>query len=73
AYLDSLAQAYLAGRDPRDPLVSPLFADLAGLPPVLIQVGSAETLLDDPSGPGRFPPCAYWISPGACHERAKHG
>jgi acetyl esterase/lipase len=28
-------------------LVSPLFADLAGLPPVLIQVGSAETLLDD--------------------------
>jgi monoterpene epsilon-lactone hydrolase len=47
AYLDSLAQAYLAGHDPRDPLVSPLFADLAGLPPVLIQVGSAETLHDD--------------------------
>lgn len=47
AYLDSLAQAYLAGQDPRDPLASPLFADLAGLPPVLIQVGSAETLLDD--------------------------
>ncbi len=47
AYLDSLAQAYLAGHDPRDALVSPLFADLAGLPPVLIQVGSAETLLDD--------------------------
>ena len=47
AYLDSLAQAYLDGRDPGDALVSPLFADLAGLPPVLIQVGSAETLLDD--------------------------
>ena len=32
---------------PRTPLASPLFADLTGLPPVLIQVGSAETLLDD--------------------------
>jgi len=47
AYLDSLAQAYLAGHDVRDPLASPLFADLAGLPPVLVQVGAAETLLDD--------------------------
>jgi acetyl esterase/lipase len=46
-YLHGLADAYLAGHDPRDPLVSPLYADLAGLPPVLVQVGSAETLLDD--------------------------
>ncbi len=46
-YLHELAAAYLAGHDPRDPLVSPLHADLAGLPPVLIQVGSSETLLDD--------------------------
>ncbi len=46
-YLASLAAAYLAGHDPRDPLVSPLFADLAGLPPLLISVGSDETLLDD--------------------------
>lgn len=46
-YLRELAEAYLAGHDPRDPLVSPLGADLAGLPPTLIQVGSAETLLDD--------------------------
>ncbi len=46
-YLDSLATAYLAGQDARDPLVSPLFADLAGLPPLLISVGSDETLLDD--------------------------
>jgi acetyl esterase/lipase len=30
-----------------DPLISPLFSDLHGFPPVLIQVGSAETLLDD--------------------------
>ncbi len=46
-YLQELADAYLAGQDPSAPLVSPLNADLAGLPPVLVQVGSAETLLDD--------------------------
>ncbi len=38
---------YLAGADPRTPLASPLFADLHGLPPLLIQVGDAEILLDD--------------------------
>ena len=40
---------YLAdtGRDPADPLVSPLYADLRGLPPMLIHVGSDETLRDD--------------------------
>lgn len=38
---------YMAGGDPKDPLASPLYADLSGLPPVLIQVGDAETLLDD--------------------------
>jgi len=47
AYLDELAAAYLAGTDAANPLVSPLRADLAGLPPLLVQVGSAETLLDD--------------------------
>jgi monoterpene epsilon-lactone hydrolase len=46
-YLEELASAYLAGADPANPLVSPLNADLAGLPPLLLQVGSAETLLDD--------------------------
>ncbi len=46
-YLSELARAYLAGADPAGPLVSPLHADLEGLPPMLIQVGSAETLLDD--------------------------
>jgi epsilon-lactone hydrolase len=30
-----------------DPRVSPLYADLRGFPPILVQVGSAETLLDD--------------------------
>ncbi len=46
-YLDELAAAYAPGIDRKDPRVSPLYADLAGLPPTLIQVGSAETLLDD--------------------------
>jgi epsilon-lactone hydrolase len=47
-YLNELAQAYLpTGMDWKDPRVSPLYADLRGFPPVLIQVGSAETLLDD--------------------------
>jgi acetyl esterase/lipase len=41
------AQHYLAGQSPRTPLAAPLYADLSGLPPLLIQVGSAETLLDD--------------------------
>jgi monoterpene epsilon-lactone hydrolase len=42
-----LGQTYLAGSDPRDPKASPLYADLNGLPPLLIQVGDCETLLDD--------------------------
>jgi epsilon-lactone hydrolase len=47
-YLGELADAYLpAGTDRKDPQVSPLYADLKGLPPTLIQVGSAETLLAD--------------------------
>ena len=48
AYLEELAEAYVpASVDRGDPLISPLFADLAGFPPLLIQVGSAETLLSD--------------------------
>jgi monoterpene epsilon-lactone hydrolase len=42
-----MAQQYLGDRDRRMPLASPLYADLHGLPPLLIQVGSAEVLLDD--------------------------
>jgi len=41
------AKAYLGGADPRTPLAAPLYADLTGLPPLLIHVGSSETLLDD--------------------------
>jgi monoterpene epsilon-lactone hydrolase len=48
AYLEELATAYVpAGMARNDPRISPLFADLHGLPPTLVQVGSAETLLDD--------------------------
>ena len=39
--------AYVAGADPSDPLISPVFADLRGLPPLLIQGGSHEILLSD--------------------------
>ena len=46
-YLDDLARQYLQGADPADLRASPLFADLRGLPPLLLQVGTAETLLDD--------------------------
>ncbi len=45
--LQWMAGLYLAGKDPKSPLAAPLHADLKGLPPVLVQVGSAETLLDD--------------------------
>ena len=38
---------YTAGHDPALPLISPIFADLSGLPPLIIQAGSHEVLLDD--------------------------
>jgi monoterpene epsilon-lactone hydrolase len=48
SYLEELASAYAGAADGRgDPLISPLFANLQGFPPTLIQVGSAETLIDD--------------------------
>ncbi len=47
-YLGELADAYApAPIDRKDPLISPLFSDLRGFPPTLIQIGSAETLLAD--------------------------
>ena len=42
-----MAKAYLGASDARTPLASPLYADLRGLPPLLIQAGTAEVLLDD--------------------------
>ena len=47
-YLNELADAYLpAGMDRKDARVSPLYADFRNFPPMLLQVGSEETLLDD--------------------------
>lgn len=46
-FLKQLASDYLQGADPRNPSASPLFAPLAGLPPLLIQVGTADLLLSD--------------------------
>ncbi len=45
--IDDMARAYLGAASPRNPLASPLFADLRDLPPLLIHVGSDEVLLDD--------------------------
>jgi len=46
-YLDRMSGYYLNGADPKTPLASPLFGDLSGLPPLLLQVGTSETMLDD--------------------------
>ena len=42
-----MARLYLNAADPRSPLAAPIYADLTGLAPLLVQVGAAETLLDD--------------------------
>ena len=47
AMLRQFASDYLAGADPRTPLASPLFASLAGLPPLLVLAGTADLLLSD--------------------------
>jgi epsilon-lactone hydrolase len=38
---------YAGNREPADPMVSPLFADLSGLPPLIVHVGGLEVMLDD--------------------------
>jgi epsilon-lactone hydrolase len=45
--LGLMADAYLGDRDRRTPTASPLYADLAGLPPLLVQVATGEILVDD--------------------------
>ena len=45
--LEGMAVAYLGDRSRTTPLASPYYADLQGLPPLLVQVGTAEVLLDD--------------------------
>jgi monoterpene epsilon-lactone hydrolase len=55
--LDATRTAYLAGHDPKDPLVSPVFASLRGLPRLYIQAGTHELLLSDIA---RFVEKARW-------------
>jgi monoterpene epsilon-lactone hydrolase len=45
--IQALVRAYVGDSDPSDPLVSPLFGDLRGLPPIRVHVGDEEILLDD--------------------------
>jgi monoterpene epsilon-lactone hydrolase len=47
AHLEQWASYYAGKRDPRTPLLSPVFADLSGLPPLLVLIGEDELLLDD--------------------------
>lgn len=48
--IPAFASAFLGGASPLDPAASPLYADLGGLPPILIQVGSTELLVDESRG-----------------------
>ena len=45
--LSSAARIYIGDADPKDPLISPMFGDLTGLPPTLIQTGTSDLLLAD--------------------------
>lgn len=45
--LSNAARSYVGGADAADPLISPMFGDLKGLPPVLVQMGTADLLLSD--------------------------
>jgi acetyl esterase/lipase len=45
--ISGMARLYVGDNDPRTPLASPIYADLSGLPPLLVQVGTAETLYND--------------------------
>jgi len=53
AMLRQFASEYLDGADAKTPLASPLFASLSGLPPLLVQVGTADLLLSDSERLGR--------------------
>jgi epsilon-lactone hydrolase len=48
--IEAMAQAYVGAGDRKAPLISPLFADLHDVPPLLVHVGSDEVLLDDARG-----------------------
>jgi monoterpene epsilon-lactone hydrolase len=70
--LAELADLYLAGADPRERFASPLFADLTGISPLLIQVGGAEKLLDDSVGLGEAAHAAGVSVTLQCWENMLH-
>ena len=47
AWVRACARLYLGAKPARDPLASPIYGELAGLPPTLVQVGTDEVLLQD--------------------------
>ena len=55
-------ESYLGDNDPRNPLISPVFADLSGLPPLLVHVGEEEVLL--PELARRSTAAACWAAAG---------
>lgn len=67
------APAYLGDASPREPYASPAYADLAGLPPLLLQVGSTELLLDDARCVHRKIQAAHGISRLEIYEDVVHG
>jgi acetyl esterase/lipase len=69
----NVTQVYMNGKDPRNPDASPMFADLHGLPPLLLQVGAGELLLDDSLGMARVAsrddvPVTVQVWPGMVHQ-----
>lgn len=71
-YIEAVRLAYARGEDLRSPYLSPLFADLHGLPPTLIQVGSNEILYSDSEALGAKllrsgVTCRFSVSPEMWH------
>ena len=71
-YIEAVRTAYAAGKDYRSGDLSPLFADLAGFPPTLIQVGDHEILYSDAERlylamQRAGVPCRFEVSEGMWH------
>jgi monoterpene epsilon-lactone hydrolase len=76
--MDRIVDCYLRGHDPTDPLASPVFGDLAGLPPLLVMVGPQETLRDDSEELAKVAAAAgvdttFELVDGAFHTWLNHG
>lgn len=72
AIIAPIAKYYLGSADPKNPRASPLYANLEGLPPLLIHVGEQEVLLDDSQrladrARAAHAPVELKIWPDVCH------